>query len=121
MSAMASAVFKDLVAQGVDESRARAFAHHLDAEAAGILAQARRHADQAVAVSEEKSNAKYVGKDEYHARDRTLATRDEMLTGFAETRGDFAELRKDFRFLAGIFVAFLAPVFAAAVKFLFFT
>ena len=78
MSAMASAIFKDLVAQGVDESRVRAFAHHLDAEAAGILAQARRHADQAVAVFEEKSNAKYVGKDEYHAR--ADVWRNEVLT-----------------------------------------
>ena len=121
MSAMASAVFKDLVAQGVDESRARAFAHHLDAEAAGILAQARRHADQAVAVSEEKSNAKYVGKDEYHARDRTLATRDDLLATRADMLSGFAEVRKDIRFLAGVFTVLLAPVFAAAMKFLFFT
>lgn len=113
MSAMANSVFKDLVAQGVDESRARAFAQHLDAEAAKILEQARRHAEQAVASSEEKSDAKYVGKDEYHARDRTLATRAEMLSGFAE-------IRKDFRFWMGVLIAFLTPVFAAAVKILFF-
>ena len=114
MSAMASAVLKDLVAQGVDESRARAFARQLDAEAAAILEQARRHADQAVSNSEEKSDAKYVGKDEYHARDKLLATREEMFSGFAE-------IRKDFRFWMGLLVTFLVPVFVAAVKTIFFT
>ena len=113
MSATASTFYKDLVAQGVDESRARELAEKLDERAAELLRLAREHTNQAVADHRERSDAKYVGREEYHARNLELATRADLTTGLAE-------VRKDFRFWMAIQFAFLAPILAAAVKTIFF-
>ena len=110
MSVLASTFYKDLVAQGVDESRARAFAAELDNQAAELLRQAREHADNAIVAQRERADAKYVSREEYHARDRELAT-----------RAGLSEIRKDFRFWMAILFTFLTPVFVAAVKIIFFT
>ena len=106
MSAMASNIYKDLVAQGVDESRARAYAEHLDAQSAGVLQRVMERLDQAVAGLREHSDAKYVGKDEYHARDRELVTR--------------SEFRAWMITLITLLAPVLASVLAAAVRVVFF-
>ena len=109
MSSAASTFYNDLVAQGVDESRARELAEKLDERAAELLRLAREHTNQAIADHRERSDAKYVGREEYHARNLELAT-----------RADLAEIRKDFRFWMAIQFAFLTPILVAAVKTIFF-
>ena len=122
---------------------AKAVAQAEAAKVAKTVAEA--EAGKVVAHSEEKAKTTFVSKDEYHAHDKTLATRAEMHAGFAETNrridrleermdAGFAELRAaiaetnrriDTLYRIGLVIAVaavgtLAATVVAVVKFIFF-
>ena len=74
--------------------------------------------------SEEKAKVQFVTVDEYHKRDRTLATREDIHTEIAalraDHRADMAELRAEVRatnrLILGGFVTLTAGVVALVAK-----
>ena len=96
----------------VEEAMREAKAHsdrnrsESEAQAERIRAEAKAHSDRNRAESEaqaerirteaeERAKSQFVTVDEYHKRDRTLATRDDLNTAIAALRTDNAALRAD--------------------------
>ena len=76
------------------------------------------------AESEAQAKTQFVTADEYHKRDRTLATRDDLNTAIAtlrvEFRAEMAEVRADIRaiyhLLIGGFVTIVAGIAVLVAK-----
>ena len=100
-------------------------------------AESEAHSDRNRAESEEKAKSQFVTAEEYHKRDRTLATRDDLNTAIAVLRADnradnaalraeMSEIRTEVRatnrlILGGfitLFVAIVAGLFAIVDKLL---
>ena len=124
MSAAAIPIYKLLLAKGVGEDEARAAAEAVVAEAETRLAEnlqaAKTHADNAVAKSEEKADAKYVSQARFHEMNKSVATREDlnllrqsMESGFAELR---RENRRDNKFTHRVGLGVLLALFALVVK-----
>ena len=105
MSAKAAEFFEDLRRQGVASDLARTIAEAFDRR----VSESKAHSDRNRAESEEKSAAKFVSREEYHKRDRDLATRADLAELRAEMNSRFDGL---YRILVGIFVAALGGVAA---------
>ena len=150
MSAAAIPIYKMLIARGVGEEEARQAAEEAVAQAADVrlsenLQAAKTHADQAVAKSEEKADAKFVSQARFHELDKHVATRGDMAKlenrmrediaelraeiredmaklekrmedGFAQSRAESAELRREIKFTNRIGIGLLAAIFILAAK-----
>ena len=132
MSAAAVPIYKMLIAKGVSEDEARQAAEEAVAQAADArfsenLQSAKTHADQAVAKSEEKADAKFVSQERFHELDKSVATRGDMaglenrmLEGFtqirAEIRAESSDLRREIKFLNRIGIGLLAAIFIFVAK-----
>ena len=115
MSAIALDLLQHLRESGVADDRALGIAELFDRRMKEALRDAKAHADRNRAETEQKVRSEFVSKDEYHARDKTLATRADL----AETRQDlsarmeagFAENRRDsraiYRILIGVLIALI--------------
>ena len=102
MSAKAAEFFEDLRRQGVASDLARTIAEAFDRRMSEAVSASAREA-------EEKSAAKFVSREEYHKRDRDLATRADLAELRAEMNSRFDGI---YRILVGIFVAALGGVAA---------
>ena len=122
MSAKAAEFFEDLRRQGVASDLARTIAEAFDQRVSEAVSASAREA-------EEKSAAKFVSREEYHKRDRDLATRADLGEVRAELRAEIIESRAEmnrrfdglYRILIVILLAALgafASAFAIAVKIL---
>ena len=128
MSALAIPIYNLLVARGISEKDAREAAEA--AAAIGAESAAAEAVAKAVAHSEEKADAKFVSKDEYHQRDKTLATRADIADVRAEIHNVRAEIAAVNRRIDGLYriaiaamlaaMGTFAAAVAAAVKFIFF-
>ena len=106
MSAKAAEFFEDLRRQGVASDLARTIAEAFDRRVSEAVSASAREA-------EEKSAAKFVSREEYHKRDRELATRADLRTEIAELRAEMnSRFDGIYRILVGIFVAALGGVAA---------
>ena len=109
MSAKAAEFFEDLRRQGVASDLARTIAEAFDRR----MSESKAHSDRNRAESEEKSAAKFVSREEYHKRDRDLATRADLRTEIADLRAEMnSRFDGIYRILVGIFVAALGGVAA---------
>ena len=115
MSAIALDLLQHLRESGVADDRARSIAELFDRRVTeGLRESARRveealreaksHADRNRAETEQKARAEFVSREEYHARDKTLATRDDLLRVEKRMENGFAEIRKDIRLLYHILI-----------------
>ena len=122
MSAKAAEFFEDLRRQGVASDLARTIAEAFDRRVSEAVSASARE-------SEEKSAAKFVSREEYHKRDRELATRADLGEVRVELRAEIIESRAEmnsrfdglYRILIVILLAALgafASAFAIAVKIL---
>ena len=139
MSAAAIPIYKMLIARGVGEEEARQAAEDAVTQAVDVrlsenLQAAKTHADQAVAKSEEKADAKFVSQARFHELDKHVATRGDiaelraeiredmaklekrMEDGFAQSRAESAELRREIKFTNRIGIGLLAAIFILAAK-----
>ena len=81
-------------------------------------------AERIRAEAEEKAKSQFVTAEEYHKRDRTLATRDDLNTAIAALRAEFraemaevrAEVRATNRLILGGFVTLTAGIVAVVAK-----
>ena len=121
MSAKAIELFESLRSQGIADGQARAVAEAFDASVKEAVREAKEHSDRNRAESEGRADDRFVSRDEYHERDRELATRGDI----AGVKGEIAELRKDiaavhqridglYRILVGILIT-VVGVFAAVI------
>ena len=98
-----------------DRNRSEAEAHS-DRNRAESEAQAERIRAEA----EEKAKSQFVTADEYHKRDRTLATRDDLNTAIAALRAEMSEIRTEVRatnrLILGGFVTLTAGIVAVVAK-----
>ena len=102
MSAAAIPIYKMLIARGVSEEEARQVAEEAVTQAVDVrlsenLQAAKTHADQAVAKSEEKADAKFVSQARFHELDKHVATRGDIAKLENRMREDMAELRAEIR------------------------
>lgn len=136
MSAAAIPIYKLLLAKGVGEDEARAAAEAVVAETETRLAEnlqaAKTHADNAVAnavaASEEKADAKYVSRTQFHEMDKSVSTRADLSVLEKNMSEDvnllrrsvesgFAELRRDNKFTNRIGLGILVALFVFVAKF----
>ena len=143
MSAAAIPIYKLLLAKGVSEDEARQAAEAVVAETESHFAEnlqaAKTHADNAVAKSEEKADAKYVSQTRFHEMDKSVATRADLSmleksmsarmlsledrvdrkieSGFADLRRDNADLRRESKFTNRIGLGILVALFVFVAKF----
>ena len=82
--------------------------------------EAEAHSDRNRAESEEKAKSQFVSVEEYHKRDRTLATRDDLNTAIAALRAEMSEIRTEVRatnrLILGGFVTLTAGIVAVVAK-----
>ena len=95
MSAIAIQLLDHLRESGVEDDRAVKIAEAFDRQVAEALAEAKAHSDRNRAESEEKAKVQFVSAADYHARDKTLATREDMAALRAEMSAHRVETRAD--------------------------
>ena len=118
MSATAIQLLNHLRESGVEDDRAVQIAEAFDLRVKEALEEAKAHADRNRAESEEKAKAQFVTADEYHKRDRTLATRDDLNTEISGVRAEIAELRKEIRGIYQLLIGGFATIVAGIVTIL---
>ena len=91
MSAKAIELFESLRSQGIADGQARAVAEAFDASVKEAVREAKEHSDRNRAESEGRADDRFVSRDEYHERDRELATRGDV----AGVREEIAGVRAD--------------------------
>ena len=128
MSAAAIQLLDHLRENGVEDGRAVKIAEAFDKRVDEAMREAKAHADRNRAESEEKAKVQFVTVDEYHKRDRTLATREDLHTEItalrADNRADNAALRTELRadnratnrLILGGFVTLTAGIVALVAK-----
>ena len=116
MSAAAIQLLDQLRESGVENDRAVKIAEAFDLRVKEALEEAKTHSDRNRAEAEARAKAQFVSADEYHKRDRTLATRDDLNAAISEVR---KEIRGIYHLLLGGFVTIVAGL-AAIVGKLFF-
>ena len=130
MSAIAIQLLDRLRESGVEDDRAVKIAEAFDRRVEEALREAKAHSDRNRAESEEKAKVQFVSAADYHARDKTLATREDLHTEIAAVRADNAEtnrrldnihdslraeIRGISRLLIGGFITLFAPIVAGVV------
>ena len=110
MSAIALDLLQQLRESGVADERAIKIAESFDRQVKEAMREAKAYSDRNRRESEEKAAVKFVSKDEYAARDKTLATRGDMAELRTELRADMADIRKDIRVLYNIVIVGLATL-----------
>ena len=109
MSAKAIELFESLRSQGIADGQARAVAEAFDASVKEAVREAKEHSDRNRAESEGRADDRFVSRDEYHERDRELATRGDVDGVRKEVNDLRAEMNRRFDglyiVLVGIFVA----------------
>ena len=109
MSAKAIELFESLRSQGIADGQARAVAEAFDASVKEAVREAKEHSDRNRAESEGRADDRFVSRDEYHERDRELATRGDVAGVRKEVNDLRAEMNRRFDglyiVLVGIFVA----------------
>ena len=137
MSAAAIQLLDHLRESGMEDEQAVKIAEAFDRRVEEAMREAKSHSDRNRAESEEKAKSQFVTAEEYHKRDRTLATRDDLNTAIAVLRADnradnaalraeMSEIRTEVRatnrlILGGfitLFVAIVAGFFAIVDKLL---
>ena len=88
MSVAAIQLLDHLRESGVEDEHAVKIAEAFDRRVEEAMREAKAHSDRNRAESEEKAKSQFVTADEYHKRDRTLATRDDLNTAIAALRAD---------------------------------
>ena len=78
MSAAAIHLLDHLRENGVEDDRAVKIAEAFDRRVDEVLAESKAHSDRNRAESEEKAKVQFVPAADYHARDKTLATREDV-------------------------------------------
>ena len=133
MSAAAIHLLDHLRENGVDDDRAVKIAEAFDQRVDEAMREAKAHSDRNRVETEEKAKALFVPVADYHARDKTLATRedvgdvrkeiaetnrridhvrDTLLAAIAENR---KEIRGIYRLLLGGFITLFVPIVAGGV------
>ena len=90
MSAAAIHLLDHLRENGVEDDRAVKIAEAFDRRVDEVLAESKAHSDRNRAESEEKAKVQFVPAADYHARDKTLATREDV----GEVRKEIAETNR---------------------------
>ena len=130
MSATAIQLLDHLRESGMEDDRAIKIAEAFDRRVEEAMCEAKVHADRGRAESEEKAKVQFVSAADCHARDKTLATREdladvrkEIAAHRVETREDNAEtnrrldnvrdsLRADIRAIHHLLIGGLATIVA---------
>ena len=114
MSAKAIELFESLRSQGIADGQARAVAEAFDASVKEAVREAKEHSDRNRAESEGKADDRFVSRDEYHERDRELATRGDI----DGVRKEIGGLRKDIaganRRLDGLYIVLVGILVTVA-------
>ena len=97
MSAAAIQLLDQLRESGVENDRAVKIAEAFDLRVKEALDEAKAHSDRNRAESEAQAKTQFVTADEYHKRDKTLATRDDLNAAIAAVHTAIATLRADNR------------------------
>ena len=101
MSVAAIQLLDHLRENGVEDQRAIKIAEAFDKRIDDAMREAKAHADKGRAESEaraeEKAKAQFVTADEYHKRDKTLATREDLNAATAAVRAEIAAVRAENR------------------------
>ena len=106
MSVAAIQLLDHLRESGVEDEHAVKIAEAFDKRVEEAMREAKAHSDRNRSESEaqaerirteaeERAKSQFVTVEEYHKRDRTLATRDDLNTAIAALRTDNAALRAD--------------------------
>ena len=101
MSATAIQLLDHLRESGVEDDRAIKIAEAFDRRVEESMRESKAHADRNRAESEARAKAQFVSVDEYHKRDRTLATREDLNAAVSELR---AEIRGIYHLMLGGFI-----------------
>ena len=119
MSAAAIHLLDHLRENGVDDDRAVKIAEAFDQRVDEAMREAKAHSDRNRVETEEKAKALFVPVADYHARDKTLATREDVSALRAEIAAHRAETRAELRaishLLLGGFITLFVPIVAGAV------
>ena len=119
MSAAAIQLLNHLREGGVENERAVKIAEAFDLRVKEALEDAKAHADRNRAETEAQAKTQFVAADEYHARDKTLATRADLHENAvalrAEITGLRAEVRSEFRGLYLLLVGGFITLFVTFV------
>ena len=121
MSVAAIQLLDHLRESGVEDEHAVKIAEAFDKRVEEAMREAKSHSDRnraeseaqaerIRAESEEKAKSQFVTVDEYHKRDRTLATRDDLNTAIAALHADNAALRAEISEIRAEFRAEMAEV-----------
>ena len=131
MSAAAIQLLDHLRESGVEDEQAVKIAEAFDKRVEEAMREAKSHSDRNRAESEaqaeriraeaeERAKSQFVTVDEYHKRDRTLATRDDLNTAIAALRAEMSEIRTEVRatnrLILGGFVTLTAGIVAVVAK-----
>ena len=131
MSATAIQLLDHLRESGVENEQAVKIAEAFDKRVEEAMRDAKSHSDRNRAESEaqaeriraeaeERAKSQFVTADEYHKRDRTLATRDDLNAAIAALRAEMSEIRTEVRatnrLILGGFVTLTAGIVAVVAK-----
>ena len=131
MSAAAIQLLDHLRESGVENEQAVKIAEAFDKRVEEATRDAKSHSDRNRAESEaqaeriraeaeERAKSQFVTADEYHKRDRTLATRDDLNAAIAALRAEMSEIRTEVRatnrLILGGFVTLTAGIVAVVAK-----
>ena len=131
MSAAAIQLLDHLRESGVENEQAVKIAEAFDRRIEEATRDAKSHSDRNRAESEaqaeriraeaeERAKSQFVTADEYHKRDRTLATRDDLNAAIAALRAEMSEIRTEVRatnrLILGGFVTLTAGIVAVVAK-----
>ena len=131
MSAAAIQLLDHLRESGVENEQAVKIAEAFDKRVEEAMRDAKSHSDRNRAESEaqaeriraeaeERAKSQFVTADEYHKRDRTLATRDDLNAAIAALRAEMSEIRTEVRatnrLILGGFVTLTAGIVAVVAK-----
>ena len=131
MSAAAIQLLDHLRESGMEDEQAVKIAEAFDKRVEEATRDAKSHSDRNRAESEaqaeriraeaeEKAKSQFVSVEEYHKRDRTLATRDDLNAAIAALRAEMSEIRTEVRatnrLILGGFVTLTAGIVAVVAK-----
>ena len=120
MSAAAIQLLDHLRESGVENEQAVKIAEAFDKRVEEAMRDAKSHSDRNRAESEERAKSQFVSVEEYHKRDRTLATRDDLNAAIAALRAEMSEIRTEVRatnrLILGGFVTLTAGIVAVVAK-----
>ena len=131
MSAAAIQLLDHLRESGVENEQAVKIAEAFDKRVEEAMRDAKSHSDRnraeaeaqaerIRAEAEERAKSQFVTADEYHKRDRTLATRDDLNAAIAALRAEMSEIRTEVRatnrLILGGFVTLTAGIVAVVAK-----